>query len=418
MASQEPSSDAGLGPYERGWIEVTRALDAGASWSGHERNVAYLNLGQARFADISALSGLDSAGDGRGVVATDWNQDGALDLWIRNRDAPVLQLMLSQTAVGDRWIELELVGTTCNRDAVGARALLTTDRGPVAAQVIAGDGYLTQNSLRLHFALAPEERIQSLSVRWPGGVEENIAGVTPGAAYRIVQGSGEAQPLLRSPRTFAGGPLPPPPAPPGRIVLRTALPLPPSLRRALTPSPGEPRAMLLHLWSVDCAPCLAELAELTPRLSDLRQAGLSFLPLCVDQGEAAERARVRLDELSSGRGETLPWRLLTPEENTILQTLIEHCLGRQATGLLPTSLLVDEHGWLQVIYLGRADPDTLAADAPIYAPGPEQALLRGTWPGRWFFGVPRDLAALSRRFQEAELPREARFYALLAKREK
>ena len=55
-------------------------MDGGASWSGSERNNAFLNLGDGTFADASAVLGIDFMDDARAVVTTDWDGDGDLDV--------------------------------------------------------------------------------------------------------------------------------------------------------------------------------------------------------------------------------------------------------------------------------------------------------------------------------------------------
>ena len=72
-------------------------MDAGRSFSGNERNCFFINLGNGKFADISGLSGLDFPDDGRAISVTDWDNDGDLDLWITNRNAPRLRLMRNDT---------------------------------------------------------------------------------------------------------------------------------------------------------------------------------------------------------------------------------------------------------------------------------------------------------------------------------
>ena len=92
-------------------------------WSGNERNRLLLNCGEAGFADVSSSVGLDHEGDGRALAIVDWDQDGDLDLWYRDRSAPRLRLMLNRhaPAQGARdFVALKLEGTTCNRDAIGA----------------------------------------------------------------------------------------------------------------------------------------------------------------------------------------------------------------------------------------------------------------------------------------------------------
>ncbi len=76
-----------------------------------------------RFANISAVSGLDFPDDGRAVALVDWDHDGDLDMWLSNRNAPRLRLMRNDTPTGNHYLALRLVGngTTTNRDAIGAR---------------------------------------------------------------------------------------------------------------------------------------------------------------------------------------------------------------------------------------------------------------------------------------------------------
>ncbi|MEO1996208.1 MAG: hypothetical protein ABGZ17_13140, partial [Planctomycetaceae bacterium] len=67
----------------------------GRSYSGRERNCCFLNTTTAsadrrttepvaRFANISATSGIDLPDDGRALVTVDWDHDGDLDVWISN----------------------------------------------------------------------------------------------------------------------------------------------------------------------------------------------------------------------------------------------------------------------------------------------------------------------------------------------
>ena len=71
--------------------ELARMMSEGRSFSARERNVCLLNAAGGpgegrRFADISALTGLDYKDDGRAVALVDWDHDGDQDLWISNRN--------------------------------------------------------------------------------------------------------------------------------------------------------------------------------------------------------------------------------------------------------------------------------------------------------------------------------------------
>ena len=190
---------------KKSWNYVERAqllnqmLQEGRSWSGHERNCCFLNFGlhgprtdsTPQFANISAVSGLDFLDDGRAMVPVDWDQDGDLDLWTSNRNAPRLRFMQNRSAERvtkdhpANFLLLKLLGngTTTNRDAIGARVEITlsnpeTQSEDSAVQVSdttfikslrAGEGFLSQGSKWLHFGLGKSSQIDKVVVRWPGG---------------------------------------------------------------------------------------------------------------------------------------------------------------------------------------------------------------------------------------------------------
>ena len=88
--------------------EWSRMMREGRSFSGREKNCVFLNTGanplaQARFADVSSISGLDFPDDGRAVALVDWDHDGDLDLWISNRSSPRLRLMRNDNDAGNHY---------------------------------------------------------------------------------------------------------------------------------------------------------------------------------------------------------------------------------------------------------------------------------------------------------------------------
>lgn len=91
-------------------------MQEGRSYSGRERNCCFLNTGPfpqagGRFANISAVSGLDFVEDGRAIALVDWDDDGDLDLWMTNRTAPRLRFMRNDSADSNRFLRLRLRGT-------------------------------------------------------------------------------------------------------------------------------------------------------------------------------------------------------------------------------------------------------------------------------------------------------------------
>ncbi|RCL39062.1 MAG: hypothetical protein DBX00_02205, partial [Verrucomicrobia bacterium] len=140
--------------YGAAWQAIMQLVRKGSSWSGYERNCAFLNTG-GKFVASSHVSGLDFVDDGRGVAVSDWDQDGDLDLWFRNRTAPRIRLMLNSSSSGrsGRFVAFRLEGTKANRDAIGAIVELEVsgyDKRLIRS-VRAGDMFLSQSSKWVHF---------------------------------------------------------------------------------------------------------------------------------------------------------------------------------------------------------------------------------------------------------------------------
>ena len=145
MASQSPLDGALTDSYGKGWTAMSRMIWAGASWSGRERNSAFLNLGDGHFADVSAILGLDFADDARALALSDWDGDGDVDVWLKNRTGPQLRFMRNEGSP-KHFVGLRLTGETVNRDAIGARVELRVDGKRLIQEVTAGSGFLSQSS--------------------------------------------------------------------------------------------------------------------------------------------------------------------------------------------------------------------------------------------------------------------------------
>ena len=95
------------------------------------------------------------------MAVADFNNDGRLDLVMNNNnETPVLYLN-NLKKVGNS-VELKLVGTRSNRDAIGARVRLTAGGKTMTRQVEAGSGYASQMMLPVHFGLGTATRVDSI----------------------------------------------------------------------------------------------------------------------------------------------------------------------------------------------------------------------------------------------------------------
>ena len=65
------------------------------------------------------------------------------------------------------WIKIKLLGTKCNRTAIGARVRVTTGKHIQMDEVHSGTSVMSQNDLRLHFGLGTAAAADVIEVKWP-----------------------------------------------------------------------------------------------------------------------------------------------------------------------------------------------------------------------------------------------------------
>lgn len=151
------------------------------------------NTGIGKFDDMSKASGLRDLPlfSGRGAAFGDLNNDGLIDIAISNLgDKPTI--LLNTTANNNQQITFKLIQNGKNKDAIGSRVTLKTERRSMIQEVQAGTSYLSQNDFRLHFGLGNDETINSVEVRWSDGKIEKVSGVQPNRVNAIMQGKGVA----------------------------------------------------------------------------------------------------------------------------------------------------------------------------------------------------------------------------------
>ncbi len=109
------------------------------------------------------------------MAVADFNNDGRLDLVMNNNNETPM-LYLNNLKKSGNSVELKLVGTESNRDAIGACVRLTAGGKTMMRQVEAGSGYASQTMLPLHFGLGKADRVDAIEVRWPSGRVQRIEG--------------------------------------------------------------------------------------------------------------------------------------------------------------------------------------------------------------------------------------------------
>ena len=90
-----------------------------------------------------------------------------------NADQPLLLFHNISEHTGN-WIELKLIGTKSNRDAIGARVKVTAGGITQIREVDGGNGYAGESTRRVHFGLGSATTINRIEIRWPSGRIEPV----------------------------------------------------------------------------------------------------------------------------------------------------------------------------------------------------------------------------------------------------
>ncbi len=126
---------------------------------------------------------------GRTLAMLDWNRDGRTDLIANHLDQPVA-LLVNQTVAGN-YLQIELVGTTSEREAIGAKVVAQSRGKEYAQWCLGGDGFLCTNDSAIHFGLSNTDQIDELKVTWPSGVSQTFKDVPVNARYQLVESEAE-----------------------------------------------------------------------------------------------------------------------------------------------------------------------------------------------------------------------------------
>lgn len=388
--------------YKQGWRALNRLLHEDRSFSGNERNCAFLNTGgdTASFADVSAVTGFDFADDGRGLATADWDFDGDLDVWVTNRTAPRVRLLTNNSATAGRFIALKLRGDgiITNRDAIGARLELhlSGTEKPVRIRTLhAGEGFLSQSSAWIHFGLGDASGIEKLVVKWPGAAAQEITNLDPGKFYHITQNSPTATqfvpPAKRAPLTAAEQ-IALPATETARVIVAAGLPVP-EIKVVDANGDESPlqlsttRPTVINIWSSTCLPCIAELTDWAQHRDKLLAAGIDIVTLSTDHLSPNPHQASTLAALAK-TGSTFPNKAISAASLGSIDDLQKSVLDRWIPLPVPSTLIVSQSGELVAIYKGPVSTQQLIRDIPLaLAPAEVRRAAAIPFAGQWV-GAP------------------------------
>jgi len=375
-------------PYDDAWRAINQLLIHG-SIASRQRNVLLRNDGHGGYVEISGAVGLDLDQDGRSFAVLDIDGDGDPDLVVMaDRQAPQFRIFRNDFEAKAGAVAVRLRGTASNRDAIGARVTVETDRVRKVKVVQAGSGFLSQHSKELLIGLGPSERVLKLTVSWPSGLTQVFTDVPLNTRLRIGEGSEiEAEGFKPQSAGTTTSPASAPTTAPGATWMYEPFPAPDfSLQDAagrthsLAALRGRPAIILL--WSLDASAARAALETLGRGAQELTRAGVGAIAIAI--GDSQKQAL--LGGLPSG---ATPVVSATPEVSLSYAILNRHLFMNRQDLHLPTSLLLDRSGNVVKVYRDRVDVGQIVKDAGAIDVSPIERLARAVpFPGTFYSGLP------------------------------
>jgi hypothetical protein len=133
------------------------------------------NLGR-KFTDVSSRSGpaFLKPVAGRGVAFGDFNNDGFIDIVINCNAQPAM--LLKNGGNTNHWLVVQTVGSTSNRDGIGAALhLVSGSGGEQFAIVSTASSYLSASDKRVYFGLGSSAKVKLLEITWPSGMIQQFS---------------------------------------------------------------------------------------------------------------------------------------------------------------------------------------------------------------------------------------------------
>jgi enediyne biosynthesis protein E4 len=152
----------------------------------------FRNAGSKKFDEVTAKSGaaLSQRVVARGAAYGDFDNDGDLDLLITTNNGPA-RLLRNDGGNENHAVRIRAIGTTSNRDAIGAKVRVVLDDGSAHWRMVkTGSSYCSQSELPVTIGLGARTAVRSVEVTWPTGRKETVTGVRADEAITIEEGKG------------------------------------------------------------------------------------------------------------------------------------------------------------------------------------------------------------------------------------
>ncbi|MFG0289542.1 MAG: FG-GAP-like repeat-containing protein [Rhodopirellula sp. JB044] len=134
---------------------------------------------------------------GRALWTVDVNRDGLTDFVVTHQTEPVA-LLVNQTEDTGNWIEIQLSGRQCSRDAIGSVVHASIANTRWTIPMTSGDGYLCSNEKVIRIGLGKrgilddQHKSCEVTVCWPDGTHQTFQSLAINRAWLLTEGDPNA----------------------------------------------------------------------------------------------------------------------------------------------------------------------------------------------------------------------------------
>jgi tetratricopeptide (TPR) repeat protein len=149
------------------------------------------NDGRGKFRNVTFSAGLPFTGKSHGTTLADLFGDGRLSILVASGGAYPGDLLTASVYCPKRlpgnYLNVRLVGTKSNRDAIGARIALQAG-GRRQYREVSGGSSFGCLPFEQHFGLGDLTAVDSLEIRWPSGLRQRLEHLPINGTIRITEG--------------------------------------------------------------------------------------------------------------------------------------------------------------------------------------------------------------------------------------
>lgn len=188
-----------------GWLDLASTNGWFGSWDNYPTRLFH-NTQASGFAEVASVCGLTHYGQGRSLLRLDADRDGDEDLIITESNGPV-SFFQNETANGNHWLRLSFDTSAAPELAphgIGTEVIVRRGSKQLYRQLDSNQSYLGQSELTLHFGLGPNaDWLGEVEIRWTDGRVTMLRDVAADQ-HLVVQAS---RPLLTTSTVQAQAPV-------------------------------------------------------------------------------------------------------------------------------------------------------------------------------------------------------------------